>query len=112
MPDWTIDDKQQDLRIEGGIGDVEGPSMRPISSTTNSNAPDEGPCLYLGPAGQRCYRRAIAGGFCAEHQPGAAARRNIGKKGKVAAAIAGIGGALWPYIYDFIHQLLRILHPR
>src|ERR1700734_2250543 len=31
-----------------------------------------GPCLYLGPQGQRCDRAATEGGFCAKHQPGAA----------------------------------------
>jgi hypothetical protein len=30
-----------------------------------SGGADQGPCLYLGPRGQRCGRRATAGGFCA-----------------------------------------------
>ncbi len=112
MDDWAFDDGQQDLRIEDGIGAVEPPPMEPVLAAIPSSASDEGPCLYLGPAGQRCYRRAVKDGFCAEHQPGASMRKKLGKKSKLMAAIAAVGGALWPYIYDFVHQLLRILHPR
>jgi len=82
--------------------------LEPASDQT----PDQGPCLYLGPAGQRCYRRAVRDGFCALHLPGAAAIRKVGKPAKWLAAIAGMLGVLWPYIYDFLHALFRIFHPR
>jgi hypothetical protein len=112
MDEWTIGDNP-DFRIDDDIGSVEPEPMQTIAVKTPAGQTDEGPCLYLGPAGQRCYRPALKGGFCAVHQPGAtAARATIGRKSKLAAAIAGIGGALWPYIYDFVRELMRILHPR
>jgi len=82
------------------------------SGQGSGQAPDLGPCLYLGAAGQRCYRRAVKDGFCALHQPGAAAIRRVVKPAKWVAAIGGIVGVLWPYIYDFLHELFRIFHPR
>src|ERR1700722_19271843 len=42
----------------------------PNTSVPNRALPaDLGPCLYLGPAGQRCDRRAARDGFCSRHQP-------------------------------------------
>lgn len=113
MEDWTLSDNQREFRVEDQIGNVDPGPMRTSAVKAPAKEVDEGPCLYLGPAGQRCYRPALAGGFCAAHQPGIAAERpRIGKKSKLAAAIAGIGGALWPYIYDFVHQLIRTFHSR
>lgn len=89
--------------------------MGPMQAALGPNAAavsEQGPCLYLGPAGQRCYRRAVKGGFCAQHQPGSAVARKIGKPSKLIAGIAGILGVLWPYIYDFFHALIRLIHPR
>jgi hypothetical protein len=112
MDEWTIGDDKPDFRIDDNIGSVDPGPVQTIAVKASTEEADEGPCLYLGPAGQRCYRPALKGGFCAAHQPGATARAKIGKKSKVVAAIAGIGGALWPYIYDFVRELIRILHPR
>jgi hypothetical protein len=112
MAEWTIHDEKPDFRIEDDIGAVDAGPAPTIAVKSPVKDADEGPCLYLGPAGQRCYQRALKGGFCAEHQPGATARRGIGKRSKIVAAIVGIAGALWPYIYDFVRELMRILHPR
>lgn len=106
---------EPDYRMDVGIGDDDMGPMQTGIQTIPSSAPsqsDQGPCLYLGPAGQRCNKRAVAGGFCAAHQPGATTRANTAKRSKVVAAIVGILGALWPYIYDFVHALLRMFHPR
>src|ERR1700678_3615662 len=48
---------------------------------------DQGPCLYLGPNGQRCDRGAVEDGFCAIHRPGGIASK-IPQPGRVAAALA------------------------
>ena len=69
---------------------------------------DLGPCLYLGPAGQRCGERAFEGGFCAKHQPGATAPITAGSK--VVAASVGIIGLLWPYLADLVREIIRLIH--
>jgi hypothetical protein len=113
MAGSTFGEEQPDFRFEDDIG---ADDLGPVGTAMASSAPavsDQGSCLYLGPAGQRCYRQAVKGGFCALHQPGAAAiRRKIGKPSKLIAAIVGILGVLWPYIYDFLHSLFRLFHPR
>lgn len=85
--------------------------MQATPALASSAAADGGPCLYLGPAGQRCYQRAVKGGFCAAHQPDLTTRAKVAKRSKIAAAIAGILGALWPYVYDVVHALMRLFHP-
>jgi hypothetical protein len=70
---------------------------------------DHGPCLYLGPAGQRCSRRALQGGFCGLHQPGA--RRLVGSTAgaKRVAAVIGALVALLPWLGDLIREVIRLL---
>ncbi|MGH9716067.1 MAG: hypothetical protein ACRD4R_04965 [Candidatus Acidiferrales bacterium] len=111
MTDSTFGNQQSDFRLEGDIGDDDMDPIQTAVAPNPSDGPDRGPCLYLGPAGQRCYRRALKDGFCAQHQPGALATRKIGKPSKFLAAIAGILGVLWPYVYDFLHELFRLIHP-
>ena len=69
---------------------------------------DLGPCLYLGPAGQRCDQRAFEEGYCAQHQPGA--RPPIVAGSKVVAASFGIIGLLWPYLADLVREIIRLMH--
>ncbi len=74
---------------------------------------DQGPCLYLGPQGQRCTRRALRDGFCANHLPGAGAiggeKLHTPSK-KVIAALLAISGLLWPLLADIVREVLRWLH--
>jgi hypothetical protein len=113
MAESIFTERPADFQFEDGIetGDLDTVSIAAPAATV-ATGPDLGPCLYLGPAGQRCYRRAVKDGFCAIHQPGPSARPNVAKRSKIVAAIVGVLGALWPYIYDFIHQLMRLMHPR
>jgi hypothetical protein len=69
---------------------------------------DLGPCLYLGPEGQRCNERAFDSGFCARHQPGATAP--ITPASKVVIASMGIIGLLWPYFADLFREIVRLIH--
>jgi hypothetical protein len=84
-------------------------SAKPTAQT------DLGPCLYFGPAGQRCDRRATAGGFCARHQPkgagalGETRSVSIPQISKRALGAAGILAVVWPILYDLIRELLRLL---
>jgi hypothetical protein len=83
-----------------------------LSSTPRTDGADQGPCLYLGPAGQRCDRRAIEGGYCARHRPGASALPKPALFTKTLAAIAAVAGLLWPYIADLVREVIRWMHSR
>ena len=67
--------------------------------------------LYLGPAGQRCSRRAVEGSFCARHQPGSGqlAGLSVPQISKRAVAILGLLAVLWPVLADLVRELIRLL---
>ncbi|MFZ3330658.1 MAG: hypothetical protein WA197_08510 [Candidatus Acidiferrales bacterium] len=73
---------------------------------------DQGPCLYLGPKGQRCRNPAVSGGFCLRHQPGELGGPKVAARGvsRVVAAGIGILAAMWPVIADVLRELLRWIH--
>ena len=83
------------------------------SAPTRSQQPDFGPCLYFGPAGQRCDRRALEGGFCSRHQPadlaGATRSISIPQVTKRTLGAAGILAVLWPILADLIREIIRLL---
>lgn len=93
----------------GPAGKLSSGQKRPAAAP-RPTAPDEGPCLYLGPKGERCERRALKGGFCAWHQPGAVRKKPAEGPSqlpkRLAAAIAIIA-ALWPFLMQFLHALAR-----
>ncbi len=69
---------------------------------------DQGPCLYFGPAGERCSRRAVAGGYCRRHLPGAKAAPSDGQRlRKLVALIAALAVA-WPFLEDVIREIARL----
>jgi hypothetical protein len=70
---------------------------------------DYGPCLYLGPAGQRCSRRALEGGFCALHTSGAKPPVASKPSAKRVAAVVGALVALLPWLGDLIREMIRLL---
>ena len=77
---------------------VENPSMH--------SRDDHGPCLYLGEAGERCSRRALEGGFCSRHKPGGIVEGLVTPSRVVAASIT-ILVLVWPYIADFVRELIH-----
>jgi len=81
-----------------------------LSSSTPASNSDQGPCLYLGPNGQRCDRRALAGGYCARHRPGAITLPKVSLSKKTLAAIAAGAGILWPYIGEVVREIIRWMH--
>jgi hypothetical protein len=93
----------------------EGPDERssqeesPSGLVAPAGGADNGPCLYLGPSGQRCSRRALEGGFCALHQPGAKSPASKTSHTKRVAAAIGALGALVPWLIDLIRELIRHL---
>jgi hypothetical protein len=73
---------------------------------------DQGPCLYFGPRGQRCSRRATNAGFCAIHQPnGGVAASGIPKPSKkFIASLLAIAAVVWPYLADILREVIRWIH--
>jgi hypothetical protein len=69
---------------------------------------DLGPCLDLGPAGQRCARPAQEGGFCAVHQPEGSAAGRPAVSARRAGVIAAILALLWPILADIVRELIRL----
>ena len=70
---------------------------------------DLGPCLYLGPAGQRCERRATQDGFCQRHQPSITAITAPFLTPKKLAAFLIALAMLWPELTRFLSALARLL---
>jgi len=143
MPEWTPDsgpDISSDHdSIETELS-VEASERTPPFTPTAAARPttvDYGPCLYLGPAGQRCQKRAMDGGFCATHRPaksradgspdrpvrssffagspGAAPDVSdappvtSGKIARRGAALFAALAVLFPLLLDFIRELIRLL---
>jgi hypothetical protein len=71
---------------------------------------DRGPCLYLGPSGQRCTRRATQGGFCSRHHPSALViRAPLLSPKKIAAFMIALT-MLWPEIVKIASAIIRLFH--
>src|SRR5271170_1650542 len=81
-----------------------------LSSSTRDSNSDQGPCLYLGPNGQRCDRRALAGGYCASHRPGGISLPKIALTKRTLAAIAAASWFLWPYLGEVVREIVRWMH--
>jgi len=82
-----------------------------ILPAEKNTATDLGPCLYLGPAGQRCSGRATASGFCRRHQPetppsGTSADTPLVSPRRVGAILT-ILALLWPLLADIVRALIR-----
>jgi hypothetical protein len=76
-----------------------------------SKGADQGPCLYFGPRGQRCDRRASNAGFCAIHQPNGVAASGIPKPSKkFIASLLAIAAVVWPYLADIVREVIRWIH--
>ena len=84
-------------------------NLASVAPTTSHSSADSGPCLYLGPAGQRCDRRALDGAFCAVHRPGGIASK-IRDPRRVLAVAVTIVVLLWPYLDELVHELIRWKH--
>ena len=58
----------------GGRGGPGGVVAAAAAGAGEAEAVNYGPCLYFGPHGERCEKRATATGFCARHSAAQAAR--------------------------------------
>ncbi|MGD1210763.1 MAG: DUF5763 domain-containing protein [Candidatus Acidiferrales bacterium] len=86
-----------------------GPEGDELSRPTAAAGADLGPCLYFGPGGKRCNRRAVEGGFCGQHQPSVkpVAQGAISMR-RVVAILAALA-ALLPWLVDLVRELIRLL---
>src|ERR1700684_3339674 len=86
----------------------------PSPAGPQSNGADQGPCLYFGPRRPRCSRRALAGGFCAFHQPGGARGGAPGAtskpSNKFVASVLAIIAVIWTYLADIVREVIRWIH--
>ena len=99
-------------RLEPPVDIIDVPS-EPIDPAPRPAAGSQGPCLYLGPQGQRCEKPAIEGGFCARHQSGVSGSTpNPGRVSRIAAAGIGIAAAMWPIVFDVLRVIYRWIHAR
>lgn len=71
-----------------------------------------GPCLYLGPRGERCSLPALTGGYCARHHSDPAFRLPGRNYTRVLAATIALLLIIWPYVSDLVRELLRWLASR
>jgi len=91
-----------------------GPAQTAAVQTVTTQ-PSLGPCLYFGPAGERCDRRAVEDGFCASHQQSragwtaASSSLSVPQVTKRAVGAAGILAVLWPILADLIREIIRLL---
>jgi hypothetical protein len=66
----------------------------------------QGPCLYLGPRGERCWRQGVARGFCATHDPDRA-NNLAAHPSRFWAAAGAIVALLWPYLEFVVRDIIR-----
>jgi hypothetical protein len=69
----------------------------------------QGPCLYLGPGGQRCARPAVEGGHCRKHHVDPSLRESARSYARVIAATVALVIIVWPYISELLRDLIRWL---
>ena len=90
--------------------DLKAAINRLLSAGAPPQAPqdDQGPCLYLGPGGQRCGRPALAGGFCVAHSPqGQGPKDRTANPARFWAAAGAIAALLWPYLEFVVREIIR-----
>ena len=78
--------------------------------TGSSTPPALGPCLYLGPSGERCGAAAVEDCYCARHVPGAKLLPVNATKALVAGA--AVVAILWPIFADLYREILRFIYSR
>jgi hypothetical protein len=109
-PSVDIHGQWQPRRLPiGGTAIV--PAARPTDkrfSPSRAAKADQGPCLYFGPAGQRCDRRATRDGFCDRHQLGLPALASPMLTPKKIAAFLMALAVLWPELARLLSALARL----
>ena len=63
-----------------------------------------GPCLYLGPGGQRCERPSREDGFCDRHAPEGSSGAWASPV-RIAAAILLLLATIWPLLVRLLREI-------
>ncbi len=111
-PSVNIHGLEQARKTPSSEGFSANPSDQPIPKPSVQNCAfpsDFGPCLYFGPAGQRCDRRATRDGFCQRHQPRMPTISAPFLTPKKLAAFLIALAMLWPELTRFLSALARLL---
>jgi hypothetical protein len=109
----TVNDRIERVELEVPEG-LEG-ALQEEAPAEKLMAPREGasvygPCLYLGPAGERCARAALQGGYCARHHIDPEMRSDDRRNyTRVIVASIALVIVIWPYISDLLRDLVRWL---
>ena len=69
-----------------------------------------GTCLHFGPAGERCTRLALEGGFCERHRLGATPPAVFAITPKRVVAIVAALAAFWPVLAGLVREFIRWIH--
>ena len=106
----TVNDRIERVEIEVPE------DLQPLESSEElavqpENRSRNGPCLYLGPAGERCAKTALEGGYCAKHHPDPSLQDPGRSYGRVVVAAVALVAIAWPYIADVVRALLRLFSP-
>jgi len=79
----------------------------PAPGDSKATPGPQGPCLHLGPRGERCKRAAIADGYCAKHHHDPELRSPGRNYTRVLVATVALLTILWPYLEELAHDLTR-----
>ncbi len=88
---------------------AESDAVETDSSGSGHGVWAHGPCLYMGPQGQRCERPALEGGFCEHHTTDAVAVGPWPWVRRLAGILVAMA-ILWPIIEAFLNELSRWRH--
>jgi hypothetical protein len=81
-----------------------------VTPTGGAGSSEARPCLYLGPAGQRCNRPATESGFCSRHQQEGTGSAAPLLPSRLVAVLLVILALLWPVLAEVVRELIRLLH--
>lgn len=102
----TVNDRIERVELEVPE-ELESASAKQVEPS-----PAHGPCLYLGPRGERCSQPALPGGYCARHHSDPAFRLPGRNYTRVLAATIALALIVWPYVSDLVRELFRWLASR
>jgi hypothetical protein len=102
----TVNDRIERVELEPPEGLEAAGNPAPTE-----NRVAQGPCLYLGPAGERCSRPALEGGYCAKHHSDPDLRGPGRSYTRVLVATAALVIIIWPYIADLVRDVMSWLSP-
>jgi hypothetical protein len=101
-----LDDGSQEGRLSELWNEAMEDEDSQVDAASAPAAPQSnGPCLYLGPSGQRCARPATEGMFCRVHG-GAGHLLSIRGIARILAVAAVIGMLLWPYLSHLVGEIV------